>query len=44
MPSYDGRILSVIAEMFKDIKVEGTKAVLTVVYGNRAIDDTLVEL
>lgn len=44
MPSYDGRIPSVIAEMFKDIKVEGTKAVLTVVYGNRAIDDTLVEL
>lgn len=44
MLSYDGRIPSVIAEMFKDIKVEGTKAVLTVVYGNRAIDDTLVEL
>lgn len=44
VPSYGGRIPSVITEMFQNTKVDGTKAILIVVYGNRAIDDTLVEL
>ena len=35
---------SVVVDMFKDIKGNGARAVLVVVFGNRAIDDTLVEL
>lgn len=44
VPSYGGRIPSVITDLFRNIKVEGARAILAVVYGNRAIDDTLVEL
>ncbi|MFQ9346429.1 MAG: 4Fe-4S binding protein [Coprococcus sp.] len=39
-----GRIPSVITDMFRNVKADGTKAILTVVFGNRAIDDTLLEL
>lgn len=44
IPSYGGRIPSVITDMFRNVKADGTKAILTVVFGNRAIDDTLLEL
>lgn len=44
VPSYGGRVPSVVVDMFKDIKGNGARAVLVVVFGNRAIDDTLVEL
>lgn len=44
VPSYGGRIPSVITEMFRNVKADGTKAILAVVFGNRAIDDTLLEL
>lgn len=44
VPSYGGRIPSVTAEIFGNLKGNGAKAVLTAVFGNRAIDDTLIEL
>ena len=44
VPSYGGRIPSVITEMFRNVKADGTKAILAVVFGTRAIDDTLREL
>lgn len=44
VPSYGGRVPSVVVDMFKDINGNGARAVLVVVFGNRAIDDTLVEL
>ena len=44
VPSYGGRIPSVVADMFRNVKADGTKAILAAVFGNRAIDDTLLEL
>ena len=44
VPSYGGRIPSVVTDMFRNVRVNGTKAILVAVFGNRAIDDTLLEL
>lgn len=44
VPSYGGRVPSVVVDMFRNVKADGTKAILAVVFGNRAIDDTLLEL
>ena len=45
VPSYGGRIPSVVRDMFRNCKGNGTKAILSCgVWGNRAIDDTLLEL
>ena len=44
VPSYGGRIPSVVTDMFRNVKADGTKAILAAVFGNRAIDDTLLEL
>ena len=44
VPSYGGRIPSVVTDMFRNARVNGTKAILVAVFGNRAIDDTLLEL
>ena len=44
VPSYGGRIPSVVTDMFRKVKVDGTKAILVAVFGNRMIDDTLLEL
>lgn len=44
VPSYGGRIPAVAAERFFAIHGGGAKAVLMTVYGNRAFEDTLVEL
>ena len=44
VPSYGGRVPGPAAEILHDLKGNGAKAVLVVVYGNRAIDDTLAEL
>ena len=44
VPSYGGRIPSVVTDMFRNVRVNGTKAILAAVFGNRAIDDTLLEL
>ena len=40
VPSYGGRIPSVVTDMFHNVKADGTKAILVAVFGNRAIDDT----
>jgi len=44
MPSFGGRIPSVCVDRMKDLKGNGARAVLVAVFGNRAIDDTLIEL
>ncbi len=44
VPSYGGRVPAVAIERLSSMKVHGTRAVLVCVYGNRAYEDTLVEL
>ena len=41
VPSYGGRIPSVVTDMFRKVKADGTKTILVAVFGNRMIDDTL---
>jgi ferredoxin len=43
-PVYGGRVPVVAAQRFKTVKGNGTPAVLIAVYGNRAIEDALIEL
>lgn len=43
-PVYGGRIPVTAADRFKNLKGNGTPAVLVVVYGNRAYDNALLEL
>lgn len=44
VPSYGGRVPAAAAERLSGIKANGARAVLVCVYGNRAYEDTLVEL
>lgn len=44
MPSYGGRVPALAAERLKMIKGGGAGCVLLCVYGNRAYEDTLVEM
>ena len=44
VPSYAGRVPAVAAERLGRIRTGGMKCVLVCVYGNRAYEDTLVEL
>lgn len=44
VPSFGGRVPPVAVERISKIKGNGAKAVLVCVYGNRAYEDTLVEL
>ena len=44
VPSYAGRVPQVAMERLKQMKGNGAKAVVVVVIGNRAYDDTLLEL
>ena len=44
VPSYGGRVPWPAAKMLSSLKGNGCKVALVIVYGNRAIDDTLVEL
>ena len=44
VPSFGGRVPAVALERLAQIKGNGAKAVLMAVYGNREIDDTLLEL
>lgn len=44
VPSYGGRVPTVVVEKLKVVKGNSAKAVLVAVFGNRAIDDTLIEL
>lgn len=42
--SYSGRVPSTAAERISKIQGNGAKAIIVCVYGNRAYEDTLVEL
>ena len=44
VPSYSGRVPAVAAERLEALHGNGARAVLVCVYGNRAYEDTLVEL
>lgn len=44
VPSYGGRVPSVVINKIKELSGNGAMAVLIAVFGNRAIDDTLLEL
>ena len=44
MPCYGGRVPQLAAERFKQVNGSGAKTVLLCVYGNRAYEDTLVEM
>jgi len=44
VPVYGGRIPPVAADRLRRVSGKGTPAVLIVIYGNRAYDDTLIEL
>lgn len=44
MPSYGGRVPAVAAQRLSQVHGSGARAVLVCVYGNRAYEDTLVEL
>lgn len=44
VPSYGGRVPAPAAERLSKIKGDGARAILVCVYGNRAYEDTLVEL
>lgn len=44
VPSYGGRVPQIAAERLRCMKGNGAKAVVVAVFGNRAIEDTLVEL
>lgn len=44
VPSYSGRVPATAAERLALIQGKGAKAILVCVYGNRAYEDTLVEL
>ena len=44
VPSFGGRVPAPAVQRLRDIAGNGARAVLVVVYGNRAYDDTLLEL
>lgn len=44
LPSFGGRIPTGSGDRVRQIRGNGAKAVLVAVYGNRAIDDTLIEM
>ena len=44
VPSFGGRVPGIAAERLEKIHANGAKAILIVAYGNRAYDDTLLEL
>lgn len=44
VPSYGGRVPAVATERLRQLRGNGARAIAVVVFGNRAIDDTLAEL
>lgn len=44
VPVYGGHVASLALERMKDLRADGTPAVIVVVYGNRAYEKALVEL
>jgi ferredoxin len=43
-PSFGGRVPSIVLERMRRMRASGAMAILVVVFGNRAYDDTLLEL
>ena len=44
VPAYSGRVPSVVIDRLANVNGNGARAILIAVFGNRAIDDTLIEL
>ena len=44
VPSFGGRVVPIVTERMKAIQGNGAKAILLCVYGNRAYEDSLVEM
>ena len=44
VPSFSGRVPALVVERLKKMNGNDSKCILVVVYGNREIDDTLIEL
>ncbi len=44
VPSFGGRVPDIVSKRIKKIRGNGAKAILVAVYGNRAYEDTLLEL
>ena len=44
VPSYGGRVPAVVVDRIRGLSGHGAQAILIAVFGNRAIDDTLLEL
>lgn len=44
VPSFGGRVPTVASERLKQLRGNGARAILVAVYGNRAYEDTLLEL
>lgn len=44
VPTFGGRVPQIVIERLQKISANGTKVILNCVYGNRAWEDTLVEL
>ena len=44
VPSFGGRVPTIVLERMRQMRANGAMAVLVVVFGNRAYDDTLLEL
>lgn len=44
VPSYGGRVPKTAVERLHRLKVDGSRAIMLVAYGNRAYDDTFLEL
>ena len=44
VPSFGGRVVPIATERMKNVQGNGAKAILLCVYGNRAYEDTLVEM
>lgn len=44
VPSYSGRVPAVAAQRLQQMKGNGARAVMIAVFGNRAFDDTLIEM
>ena len=44
MPAFGGRVPSVCEQRMEKLRGNGAKAILVAVFGNRAIDDTLLEM
>ena len=44
LPSYGGRVPELVAARLRQVRGNGARCILTCVYGNRAYEDTLVEM